>query len=68
VALATFGWGVAAGGLSLPPGHIALRDWTGWAGFGTIAGYDGILCGSSAIYLAMAELLEETRGKKILPY
>lgn len=47
---------------------LALRDWTGWAGLGTVAGYEGILCGSSAIYLAMAEMLEESRGKKILPY
>jgi len=27
-----------------------------------------ILCGLSAIYLAMAEVLEEAHGKKILPY
>jgi succinate-acetate transporter protein len=35
---------------------------------GTIAGYEGIICGLSAIYLAMAEVLEEARGKRILPY
>jgi succinate-acetate transporter protein len=33
----------------------------------TIAGYEGILCGSSAIYLAIAEILNETYGKTILP-
>ena len=47
---------------------LALRDWTGNANIGIIAGYEGLLCGGSAIYLAMAEVLEEARGKKILPY
>ncbi len=46
---------------------LAIRDWTGSAVIGTIAGYEGIVCGSSAIYLAMAEVLNETRGKVILP-
>ncbi|MDD4552806.1 MAG: acetate uptake transporter [Bacteroidales bacterium] len=47
---------------------LALRDWTGSGLIGTIAGYEGIICGLSAIYLAMAEVLEEARGKKILPF
>lgn len=47
---------------------LAIRDWTGSVLIGAIAGYEGIVCGLSAIYLAMAEILEETRGKKILPY
>jgi len=33
----------------------------------TIAGYEGIICGLSAIYLAMAEVINETYGKTILP-
>jgi succinate-acetate transporter protein len=32
-----------------------------------IAGYEGIICGLSAIYLAMAEVMNETFGKTILP-
>ena len=32
-----------------------------------IAGYEGIICGLSAIYLAMAEVINETFGKTILP-
>ena len=32
-----------------------------------IAGYEGIICGLSAIYLAMAEVMNETYGKTILP-
>ncbi len=47
---------------------LVLRDWTGFPVFGIIAGWEGIVCGGSAIYLAMAEVLEEARGKKILPY
>ena len=47
---------------------LAIRDWTGSTLIGTIAGYEGIICGLSAIYLAMAEVLEEVRGKRILPY
>jgi succinate-acetate transporter protein len=35
--------------------------------FTTIAGYEGIICGLSAIYLAMAEVINETYGKIILP-
>ena len=31
------------------------------------AGYEGIICGMSAIYLAMAEVMNETYGKTILP-
>ena len=47
---------------------LAIRDWAESPVIGTIAGYEGIICGLSAIYLAMAEVLEEARGKKILPY
>jgi len=32
-----------------------------------IAGFEGIICGMSAIYLAMAEVMNETYGKTILP-
>jgi succinate-acetate transporter protein len=32
-----------------------------------IAGYEGIICGLSAVYLAMAEVINETYGKTILP-
>ncbi len=35
---------------------------------GIIAGVVGVICGSSAFYLSMAELLEEVKGKKFLPY
>jgi uncharacterized protein len=47
---------------------LAIRNWTGFTWIGRIAGWEGILCGASAVYLAMAEVLEESRGKKILPF
>lgn len=45
---------------------LAAKDWTGSQLIGTIAGYEGIICGLSAIYLAMAEVINETQGKTIL--
>jgi len=47
---------------------LAIRNWTGLSWIGHVAGWEGIICGGSAVYLAMAEVLEETRGKKILPF
>ncbi|MEQ4794404.1 acetate uptake transporter, partial [Klebsiella variicola subsp. variicola] len=32
-----------------------------------IAGFEGIICGASAFYLAMAEVLNEMYGRTILP-
>ena len=46
---------------------LALGDFTGNANITTIAGYEGILCGLSAIYLAMAEVINDSFGKTILP-
>ncbi|RPH31743.1 MAG: hypothetical protein EHM93_12415 [Bacteroidales bacterium] len=47
---------------------LAIHNWTGSESIGIIAGYVGIICGSSAVYLAMAEILEETLGKRLLPF
>ena len=46
---------------------LAIRDWTGNHTVGIIAGWEGIVCGSSAFYLAMAEVLNEVHGKTLLP-
>ncbi|MGC9325288.1 MAG: acetate uptake transporter [Desulfomonilia bacterium] len=47
---------------------LAARDafeWTGtWA---TITGYEGVFCGASAIYLAMAQVINENFGRTVLP-
>jgi uncharacterized protein len=46
---------------------LAVGDYTGIAWIKTLAGYEGILCGLSAIYLACAEVLNETYGRRVLP-
>ena len=46
---------------------LAVGEYTGIAGVKTIAGYEGILCGLSAVYLACAEVLNETYGRQVLP-
>ena len=46
---------------------LAARDWTGSELVGKIAGFEGIVCGLSAIYLAMAEVLNEAKGRTVMP-
>lgn len=46
---------------------LAASDFTGNASIGVIAGFEGIVCGASAIYLAMAQVLNEEFGYTILP-
>ena len=46
---------------------LALRDITGSATVGTIAGYEGIICGASAIYTAVAQIWNEVYGREVLP-
>jgi len=46
---------------------LAARDFTGSEAIGTLAGWEGILCGASAVYLAMAEVLNEQYGRTVLP-
>ncbi len=45
---------------------LAIRDWTGSTVVGKIAGWEGIVCGLSAIYGAFAQILNEVYGKVIL--
>jgi succinate-acetate transporter protein len=35
--------------------------------FQNITGYEGVICGLSAVYLGLAEVLNETHGKAFLP-
>ena len=46
---------------------LSISDLTGSIELRTIGGLEGILCGSSAIYLATAEILNEIYEKEILP-
>jgi succinate-acetate transporter protein len=46
---------------------LAARDFTGSASIGQIAGYEGIICGFSAIYTGLAQVLNELYGKVVAP-
>lgn len=46
---------------------LAIGDATGITEITTVAGYEGIFCGSSAVYLATAEVVNETYGRAVLP-
>jgi len=46
---------------------LALGHFTGNSMITKLAGYEGIICGLSAIYLAMAEVINETYGKTVVP-
>jgi succinate-acetate transporter protein len=46
---------------------LALAHVTGNKSFDTIAGYEGIICGLSAIYTGIANVLNELYGKTVLP-
>ncbi len=46
---------------------LALGDYTGNAAITHLAGYEGIFCGFSAIYTALAQVLNEVYGKTVMP-
>ncbi|WP_319506131.1 acetate uptake transporter [uncultured Methanolobus sp.] len=46
---------------------LAISYFTGSASLKQFAGYEGIFCGFSAIYLALAEIINKKFGKTILP-
>lgn len=46
---------------------LALGDTTGNAAIKTFAGWEGIICGLSAIYTALAQVLNEVYGRVMLP-
>lgn len=46
---------------------LALGDFTGMKIITIIAGFEGIICGLSAIYLAMTQVLNESMEKEKLP-
>jgi hypothetical protein len=48
-------------------GLLALGDFTRNAAIKTIAGYEGIFCGLSALYAAIAQVLNEVYGRTVLP-
>jgi succinate-acetate transporter protein len=46
---------------------LCIRDATGSSVVGKIAGYEGIICGLSAIYTALAQVLNEVYGRIVWP-
>jgi hypothetical protein len=46
---------------------LAIGDFTGNKGIKTIAGYEGIVCGLSAIYGCLAQILNEVYKRQLLP-
>lgn len=46
---------------------LAIGDCTENAGIKHLAGYEGIVCGASAIYAGIAVLLNEVYGRTVLP-
>lgn len=45
---------------------LAIADFTGITAIKTIAGVEGILCGGTALYLAMAEVINHVHGRTVL--
>ena len=58
---------VVFGSLALLFFLLALGDFTGNGRITMIAGYEGIICGFSAIYTAIAQVLNEVYGRVVLP-
>jgi len=46
---------------------LAIADATGSKVIGTLAGYEGVFCGFSAIYAGLAQVLNEVYGRCVLP-
>jgi len=58
---------VIFGTLVILYGLLAIGNWTANETIIKIAGWEGIVCGLSAIYLAAAEIFKESYGREILP-
>lgn len=46
---------------------LAYGDYSGDAGFKTLTGYEGIICGLSAMYTGIAQVWNELFGRTVLP-
>jgi succinate-acetate transporter protein len=46
---------------------LTAHELTSNSMLGTITGYEGVICGLSAVYLGLAEVLNEAHGKAFLP-
>jgi len=46
---------------------LCAHELTGNSTLGTLTGYEGIICGLSAVYLGLAEVINEVHGRAFLP-
>jgi len=46
---------------------LALKDFTGIKMFGTLAGIEGVACGALALYMSMAQVINDQYGRQVLP-
>lgn len=46
---------------------LTAKELSGLAELGTVLGYEGIICGGSAMYLGLAEIINEASGETVLP-
>jgi len=46
---------------------LTARDFLGSPAIGTLAGYEGIICGLSAVYTGLAQVLNEVYNKVVAP-
>jgi hypothetical protein len=46
---------------------LTAKELTGIAELTTILGYEGLICGLSAMYLGLAEIINEANGETLLP-
>lgn len=46
---------------------LAIGDFTGSAGLKTVAGIEGVICGLSAVYAGLAQVLNEVHGRVVWP-
>ncbi len=58
---------VVFGSLTLLFLLLAIADFSGNHLIKTIAGFEGIICGMSALYAAIAQILNEIYGRKLMP-
>src|SRR5476649_1343353 len=58
---------VVFGSLTILFALLCYGNMTGNSAVLHVAGFEGIFCGASAIYLAMAEVLNEQYGRTVLP-
>ncbi|PJC86398.1 hypothetical protein CSW98_09295 [Vibrio sp. HA2012] len=58
---------VVFGSLTILFALLAIRDFTHNEFIGMIAGFEGIFCGASAVYFALATVLNNEFGREVLP-